>query len=152
MFNEDTMRKILVIKKDYALDYTSQAVKLMVQMAYQDKYPLYKEKLLSVKKPVEEKIKERMEVKEEKEKAIVQYAKDKLIETATAPYPNGLEGTIYGTEGKEMVDYWVYFERGRDKCTLPLVEIAGDLIEAQYSPSYDEVKRLQSINKTDYKI
>lgn len=149
-FNPVTSDMIDSIQKEMGLDFGSQVVKCAIHAMYHKMFPVYKDKLEKKPKTMEDKIIQSKETKEEREKAIAKVQKDSLIALATNPYPIGLAGTITGDVGKEIVEYWSYFEQGRDKVTLPLVEIDKDLIGYQYQPSYEEVLRLQKLKKVNY--
>lgn len=75
-----------------------------------------------------------------------------LTALATDPYPAGLCGQVFQEGDKPIVQYYSYFERGRDLNHIPLTQVTKDLIEIQYQPSYEEVKRLQALGKIDYQL
>lgn len=142
-FDDDTKEKIELLKSELGITYTTQLIKFAIFSLYNKEV-----KVKKISLSPEDRAKKKIDNQEEMKKANLKLERERLIKIATAPYPEGLAGTVSG----EVVEYYTYFEKGRDQSTIPLSEIDKDLISYQYQPSYEEVKRLQELGKVDYKL
>lgn len=156
--NDDAVVKLDAIREKYSLSFLSEAAKLAISFAFDKEFPLIQTPAMTILpkssagRPAlsDEAIRHPAKTPEDKKRIREQARRDELIGIACAQYPHGLNGVLL-PDGKS-IQYYTYFERGRDERTLLLREVNKDLIQVQYQPSYDEIKRMQEEGKVDYPI